>query len=189
QLVGYYSNTGNAYGGYAHKDAIKNWKGLTKEMNDNYNAYINLSFVKDLAGEIPNGKDEMETLQNIYDYFKQNYKWNRFTAIHPRISNRDLEKSRNGNVADLNLMLNSFLKAKGIDANLVLLSSRDNGKIINSYPYLGQFNLMVNLVSLKNGSQLLIDASYLEYDLGYMPLKNYNHYGLVLNEEANFISL
>src|SRR5690606_10044704 len=25
QLVGYYSNTGNAYGGYAHKDAIKNW--------------------------------------------------------------------------------------------------------------------------------------------------------------------
>lgn len=190
QLVGYYAKSGNAYeGGYIHKDAIKSWKDLIKEMNDNYKDYINLSFVKDLAAEIPNGKDEVESLQNICNYFKQKYKWNRFTATHPKVSNRDMEKNRNGTVADLNLMLNSLLKAKGFDTSLVLLSSRDNGKIINSYPYLGQFNLVVNFVTLKNGSQYLIDASNLEYDLGYMPLRNYNHYGLLLTESADFISI
>src|SRR5690606_23989395 len=129
----------------------------------------NLSFVNELVNSIPDGKDERETLQNVYGYFKENYKWNRFTAIHPRISNRDMEKARNGNAADLNLMLNSFLKAKGFDVELVLLSSRNNGKLITSYPYLRQFDLMVNLVTLKDGSKWLVDGSYMEYDLGYMP--------------------
>ena len=189
QLVGYYGSSGSAFGGYSHKDAIKNWKDLTKEMNEVYKSYSNLSFVNELANSIPDGKDERETLQNVYGYFKENYKWNRFTAIHPRISNRDMEKARNGNAADLNLMLNSFLKAKGFDVELVLLSSRNNGKLITSYPYLRQFDLMVNLVTLKDGSKWLVDGSYMENDLGYMPLRNYNHFGLVLTDEANFVSM
>ena len=189
QLVGYYGTSGNFYGGSAYKDAIKSWKDLCKEMDEIYKSYSNESFLKNLSAKIPNGKDELETLQNVYNYFGQNYRWNRFMSIYPRISNRDMEKERSGNVADLNLMLNTFLKAKGFDAKLILLSTRSNGKIITSYPYLGQFNALINLVSLSDGSNYLIDASYMKQDLGFMPLRDYNHFGLVIGEAGEFIGL
>lgn len=190
QLQGYYGANGSAFGGSSYKEAIKNWKDLAKEMGDDYNAKTNGSFVKNIANSIANGKDEKETLQNIYEYFRDNYKWNRYTAIHPRLSNRDLEKEKNGNVADLNLMLNTILKEKGFNSEIVLLSSRTNGKIITSYPYLGQFNLAVNLLTLSDGSTYLIDASDLNNDLGYMPLRNYNHIGFLVNAaSASFVNL
>ncbi len=190
QLRGYYGRNGSAFGGSTYKDAIMNWKDLSKEMEDSYRTYTNESYGRNIANSIPDGKDEKETLLNIYNYFKQNYKWNHFTAIHPKISNRELDKERRGNAADLNLMLNTLLKIKGFDAKMVLLSTRNNGKIITSYPYLGQFNMVINLVTLKNGSTYLIDATDLNHDLGYMPLRNYNHFGLVVNaNEEKFINL
>jgi len=189
QLVGYYGTSGNFYGGSTYKDAIKSWKDLCKEMENDYKSYSNESFVKNLSAAIPQGKDELETLKNVYDYFSRNYKWNRFMSIYPRISNRDMEKERSGTVADLNLMLNSFLKTKGFDAKLILLSTRSNGKIITSYPYLGQFNAVINLVTLSDGSSYLIDGSYMKHDLGFMPLRNYNHFGLVIGETGEFIGL
>lgn len=190
QLKGYYGGNGSAFGGSSYKDAIGNWKDLSKEMEDDYNSKANGSFVKNIANSIANGKDEKETLQNIYNYFKDNYKWNRYTAIHARLSNRELEKEKNGNVADLNLMLNTILKEKGFNAEMVLLSSRTNGKIVTSYPYLGQFNIAVNMITLSDGYIYLIDASDLDNDLSYMPLRNYNHIGFLVNtQNESFVSL
>lgn len=189
QLVGYYASSGSAFGGSNYKDAIMSWKDLCKEMEDNFKDYSNESFVKNIAASIPNGTEEKETLVNVYNYFKNNYKWNHFTATHPRISNREMDEKRNGNVADLNLMLNTLLKAKGFNVQMVLLSTRSNGKIITSYPYLGQFNVIINLVTLKDGSTYLIDASDMSLEMGYMPLRNYNHYGLLINEKGEFLNL
>lgn len=190
QLKGYYGGNGSAFGGSSYKDAIGNWKDLSKEMEDDYKYKANGSFVKNIANSIANGKDEKETLLNVYNYFKENYKWNRFTAINPRLSNRDLDKEKIGNAADLNLMLNTILKEKGLNSEMVLLSSRTNGKIINSYPYLGQFNIVINMVTLSDNSVYLIDASDLVNDLGYMPLRNYNHMGFLINtQNPSFVSL
>src|SRR5690606_20106245 len=96
----------------------------------------------------------------------------------------------NGNSTDLNLLLNSILDAKELNTNLILLSSRDNGKIFTSYSYLGQFNYVVNLVRLSDQSSYLIDASNMDFDLGYAPLRDYNHYGLIIDSQnENFILL
>lgn len=190
QLRGYMKSQGYDSSSSSYEDVLSNWKDLNKDMDNEFSGYKNESFTKDITSSIPKGKEEKETLENIYHFFKQNYKWNNFYGISPHQSNRDLEKTKSGNATDLNLMLNSILKNSGFKVDLVLLSSRDHGKLITSYPYLGQFNYVINLVTLSNGSTYLIDASDMSYDLGYAPLRDYNHFGLIVDPKSeNFIHL
>lgn len=181
QLRGYRKRANISYEADRYENVLANWKDLNQEMNNHFKAYQNESFTREIANSIPNGSSQKETLENIYDYFRKNYRWNNFYSIQARQSNRDLAKSKVGNSTDLNLMLNSILNNKGFTVDLVLISTRDHGKIIASYPYLNQFNVVLNLVHLEDGTQFLIDASDMRYDLGYAPLRDYNHYALIVD--------
>jgi hypothetical protein len=190
QLRGYTSSNGIFGTTNSYKDVLPDWKKLIEEMNDRYKGLSSKSVGEEIAAQIPDGKDEKETLQNLYAYFKNNFKWNNFYGIWPKQSNRETAKEKTGNSTDLNLLLNSVLKAKGFDSKIVLLSSRDNGKLVISYPYLGQFNYAVNLVVLNDNSTYLIDASNMKLDLGFAPLKIYNHYGLLVEpEKQDFLAM
>lgn len=190
QLRGYNQQSGFFGSTSQYEDVLKNWKNLIQEMEDGYKGFTSKSIGSEIALSIPNGNSQKEILENTYNYFKKNYKWNNFYGIFAQISNRELQKKKIGNSTDLNLLLNSILNAKGLKSDIILLSSRDNGKIITSYPYLGQFNFALNLVTLGDGSSYLIDASNMDFDLGYAPLRNYNHYGLILDsKKESFITL
>lgn len=193
QLKSYYAEKSNYYNSSPELVQITTkWTDLTKEIEDRQNSFANPSFAKSLLDEIPKGTDEISRLQNIYNYFQNQYRWNGYTSTMPipEMSNRQLHSQKTGSVADLNLHLNSILKSAGLDAKLVILSTRNHGKVITTYPYLGQFNAVVNLVNLKSGESFLIDASDLSNGLGYMPLKNYNQFGLLVDsKKENFISI
>jgi len=190
QLRGY-SKAGGSYGSTSHyEDVLSDWKALNQEMETLFNNFTSKSVGSEIASAIPNGNNDKETLENVYQYFRQNYKWNHFYGISAKTSNRKLEKTKSGNSTDLNLLLNSILNAKSFKTELILLSSRENGKIITSYPYLGQFNYVVNLVSFDDGSSYLIDASNMDFDLGYAPLRDYNHYALIIDpKNERFVTL
>ncbi len=181
QLKGYYTDSKTAFSEIVFKEAISSWPDLVKELKNNYNGFTNSAIGKEIAGTIANGKNERETLQNVHDYFKQNYKWNKFYSIFPRKTNREVQNGKTGNAADLNLLLNSILNGKGFKTELVGISTRDHGKLIINYPYLGQFNSLINLVTLSDGSTVFMDAANLNSGLGFMPLYDYNHYGLILD--------
>lgn len=192
QLRGY-KKSGSNYagsGGYSYEDVLASWPALNTEMYDSYKAYRNESFCRDIASTIPNGATEKETLENLYQFFKKNYNWNHFRGISAKQSNREVEKSRIGNSTDLNLMFNVLAGNKGFKSDMILLSSRNNGKLVTSYPYLGQFDYAINLITLSDGSTFLIDAANMENDLGFAPLYHYNHYGLILEPKGdNFIQV
>ncbi len=190
QLRGYMKSQGFDGSSSSYQDVLSNWKELNEEMSNHFNSIVSNAVGKEIASSIPSGNNERETLTNVYNHFKQNYKWNNFYSIEARQTNREVQKSRAGNSTDLNLLLNSVLKSKDFKTDLVLLSTRDHGKIVTSYPYLGQFNLVINLVTLSDGSTLLLDASDLTYEVGYPPLRNFNHYGLIVDpKNERFISL
>lgn len=180
QLKGYTKRDSRGQqSGYEH--VITKWSSLNKEIHSSYQNHLNNSVGKEIAQTIPNGKNQMETIQNVYTYFKNNYTWTRVYGISVKQSNREVQKSKIGNSADLNLLMYSILKNKGIDVNLVLLSTRQNGKLIINYPYLGQFDSTVNMITIGDGQTFLIDASDLSFGLTYAPLKNYNYYGLIID--------
>lgn len=190
QLRGYTTTDGAFFDGDSNRKVITDWKTLNSEILNNLSTYKNNSTAKEIAASIPNGKDETETLKNVQNYFHNTYTWNGFVGIYPQLSNRDLAKKRTGNAADLNLLLNMVLENKGIKSDLVVLSSRSQGKLILTYPYLGQFDRMVNMVMLKNNSVIMMDAHDLSHDFGFMPLNNYNYFGLIVDKsKENFVGL
>lgn len=178
---------------WRYSDAVKpitSWKNLKQERFDSYKEYINNTVGKEIANSIPKGSSEKETLENTFAYFKSNYVWNNFIGIYPQQNNRQVQKEKIGNQADLNLLLHSILKNSGFNTEIILLSSRSNGRLLTVYPYLGQFNMMVNLVSLNDGSSYIIDASQLNHELGFPPKSLFNHYAITIKPfDDNFIAL
>lgn len=193
QLKKYYKWKDNYYNDSPELVEITTkWTDLTKEVEDRQKSFNNPAFAKSLLDEIGKSDDEFIYLKNICQYFKNNYTWNGYTSTMPipEMTNRRLHREKSGSVADLNLHLYSLLNAANLQVELVILSTRAHGKIITSYPYLGQFNAVVNMVTLKDGRSFFIDASDLSDEVGYMPLKNYNQYGLVVDpKKETFISM
>ena len=187
QLTGYATRAGHFNDRMGHQEVIRDWKALNNEVLSMFNSYKNNFSAKEIASAIPNGKNDLETIKNVYDYFRSNFKWTNYIGIQPRQSTKDIVKSKSGNSAELNLLLNQILENKGINSELIILSGRNNGKLIVSYPYIGQFNNLVNLVKLKDNSSFMIDASNLTYEMGYMPLHNYNHFALILDKSKEDI--
>lgn len=181
QLKGYHKRSGALDNQIQYESVMTEWRTLNSKMLDLYKQYTNNAIGKEIEKEIANGNSDTQTLQNIYDYFKKNYKWNSIYGIYPKKSNREIHQSKVGSSSELNLLFNTILKAKGIKTDLIFVSSRRNGKLITSYPYLGQFNSVINLVTTNDGFLYLIDAADLTFDLGYASLDNYNYYGLIVD--------
>lgn len=190
QLKGYVERQKVYNGTTMYKSVLASWKDLNKELAESHSQKKNPGLAKDIAASIPNGATEVETLKNVHDYFKSNFQWNGYYSIYGKLSNRDTYNAKSGNTADLNLLLNSVLLSKNFKTEIVALSTRGNWKIVVSYPYLGQFNTICNLVTLSNGGVVFMDASDLSNGLGYMGLNNYNLVGLLVDpKNEEFVNL
>ncbi|WP_413533940.1 DUF3857 domain-containing protein [Empedobacter brevis] len=174
------------------KPTLNAWKELIQDINTEYDRYRNPAAIREIAQNIPNGKDEVETLKNIVEYIDTNVKWNKFYGIIPSRSNKTLLKEMAGSTADMNLLLNEILKAKGFDSYMVLYSTRDHGQILLTYPIVNQFNSVLTVVKLNNGAlNIILDASKLNKEqIEFAPLNVFNYYGVVIKKgEASFVKL
>lgn len=162
------------------------WASLSKDMYQSHRTFLWQGAVKKILMTIPKGSSQKEYLQNIVNHFKVNYQWNKMNMITglPLQTNQEVLNTKTGNNADLNTLLYTFLSEAGLKTEYVIASSRNRGLLITAYPYKGQFDTSFNFVTLDNGETFLIDASDLSNGLGYMPLKNYNQLGLVLNPQS-----
>lgn len=184
QLKGYVGADG-------YESTLKSWTQLSKELFDSYNDYSNPSAVKTLAQQIPNGTTELETLTNVLGFFSSNFKPNQIKGIYTNKPQKKIIDERIGSVGDLNNLLYQILKVKNIHTDLVLLSSRSYGKVVTSFPYLKQFDYVVNHITLKDQSTYVIDASSINKDqFKFAPVYHFNDYGFVLSPKGeNFVQL
>jgi hypothetical protein len=83
---------------------------------------------------------QLETAQKIYDYINQHIQWNKFYGSTSTRDINTLLKEKSGNSGDLNKMMCAALLQAGITAKPVLISTRDNGKPLELYPFTDQFN-------------------------------------------------
>lgn len=176
----------------AKKTTLNAWQDLIQDINSQYENYRNPFAIREITQKIPNGKDEVETLRNVIEYIDTNVKWNRFYGIIPSRSNRTLLKEKAGSTADMNLLLNEILTAKGFETSLVLFSSRHHGQILFSYPFVNQFNSVVTVVKLNNGTaNVILDASKLNKEqIEFGPLDVFNYHGVVIKKgEPSFVKL
>jgi hypothetical protein len=124
----------------------------------------------------------------VVDHVKNNINWDGFYSKYTKKSPNKVIDSKEGNIAEINLILTGFLRALGYEAYPVLLSTRKNGKINVNYPFMHFFNYVITLVKV-NDSYILLDATDKICADNRIPLKCFNDIGLIVNkDEVNWIS-
>ena len=192
QLKGYYGESGSVLGNVPkYKTTIQTWKDLKNELLNSNNKYLNESYVGKIVNEIPNGATQLETLKNVVDYFNKNFKWNYFRSIFLSETQRTIVDKHTGNLADLNTLFQTLLKAKNIKSDLLLVSTRQHGKLITNFPYLNQFDAIINLVELNDKSTYIINAANVSVEqLRYPSINIFNDLAFNMNtKEDVFLNL
>lgn len=127
------------------------------------------------------GLSKREKSIKIIEYVKKEYKWNRIYSKYAAQSAKNLNKSKEGNSAEINLFLLAMLERAGIKAFPVVLSNRSHGKIKTEYPFDHSTNCVV--VEVLEGKSFLTDATdkLLPYDK--LPVNYINEKGLVVTKD------
>ncbi len=136
---------------------------------------------KDLIPEITKGTTtDLDKAKAVYHYIKKQIKWNNYYGKYSEDNIKKALENRSGNVADVNLSLIAALSAAGLDAEAVILSTRDNGTVNKLYPVMNDFNYLVAKVNIADKSYLL-DATEPLLPFGLLPLRCINDQGRVVN--------
>jgi hypothetical protein len=143
-----------------------------------------------LAPALAQAKSQTEKAQLIYDHINKNIEWTgeyRYTA---KENLSDIYEKKQGTSGELNLMLLGMLKSEGINSAPVLISTRDNGKMIELYPILSQFNHLMVVADL-DGKQVFLDAGNPCRPMGMPRAEALNGYRAVLLDpvQATWIDL
>ena len=168
-------------------DIMSTWPKLTEDLlkGESLGAYLKKcsgpaqSLLKELTSTLPS--DSLELFRFLTEYVKKSFTWNGYYGKYATDNPKDVVKRKTGNSAEINLFLIALLREAGIEADPVILSTRNNGKIKVNYPFESFFNYLIAAVSL-NGKIHLADATepFLAYNC--IPPRCMNEKGLLLNK-------
>ena len=88
-----------------------------------------------------------------------------------------------GDAAEVNFLLAGLLKEAGFDVDMVLLSTRGNGKLYPYFPMRQQINYVVVKLNLGAEKYLLMDATTPALPADMLPLRCMNGQGIALDIE------
>ncbi|WP_068688608.1 transglutaminase domain-containing protein [Culturomica massiliensis] len=168
------------------KEFLSTWPVLIKEYLEDESAgkFIRKceKSAKSLLGNsISQLTDEKEKFTGIISFIKNNFNYNNRRGIYASEDLKEFIRNKHGNSANINLLLIGLLRSAGLQADPILISTRDHGKVRAAYPYMHFFNNVIACVSI-NGKKRLADATdaYLADNL--LPIACYNELGLVMKE-------
>lgn len=165
------------------KDFSLDYINLTKtllESEDFGQQLKRTGFLKDIATEIKTKyKDSTDKLQAAVNYIVKTVKWNGGNSIYTT-GLKKIHDKKTGDAADINLMLIALLREIGFDANPVILSTRDHGRIHEQYALMRRFNYVVAHID-NNGKDFLIDATDEFLKVGMLPYQCLNHTGWLVH--------
>ncbi|SES93070.1 DUF3857 domain-containing protein [Hymenobacter actinosclerus] len=115
--------------------------------------------------------------------------YNEVPTLYASAPPRRVLELRQGNAADLNLLLIALLRQAGLEAQPLLLSTRGHGRIQTELPVLSQFNYVVAHVAVPGGQPLLLDATDARLPAGLLPQNCLNDQGRLLGPKGGWVSL
>ncbi|MCW3080568.1 transglutaminase domain-containing protein [Segetibacter sp.] len=169
------------------KDIMSNWNMVCEELlkDEDFGANLaqNASYWNDELKKITAGATTpMESAKKIFEFVRDNMSCTNYSAKYLSNPLKKVYQTKNGNVADINLLLTVLLKNKGFDARPVMLSTRDHGKALEVYPILERLNYVISKVIIGNESYLL-DASQDKLGFGHLDLDCYNGYARIIDKD------
>ncbi len=166
------------------KKYTKTWDDVDRELKTDNDLGKQLRKTKWVRGVLPEDisskPNDLEKAQEIFEFVKNNYRWNGEYRIFRNVSIKDLLEEKTGNVSAINILLHNIYVEEGFKVLPLLSSTRGNGLPTQLYPVLSEFNyLMVHLEV--EGKKYRLDATEKNSEFGITPFRTLNKYGRLLD--------
>lgn len=171
-----------------YRNIIGTWGDLGKELLeseyfgqqlDKNNGWLGDTEKPLLAG----AKNDIEKATRIYDYIRDNFTCTSRGSLYISKSLKEISKAKNGNEAEINLLLTAMLKYADIKAVPVILSTKSHGYTNEIYPLLSRFNYVISKAVI-GGKDYYFDASVPRLGFGKLMSYCYNGHARVIDENV-----
>lgn len=136
-------------------------------------------FAKDILLLMEKTTDRKELLNIIFGHVKASMVWNGTYGYSAKQDISVAYAEKNGNVAEINLMLTAMLRYAGYKANPVLVSTRDKGHV--TFISTNAYNYVVAGVEMADGI-ILLDATSKNAMPGILPVRAINGNGRIVRD-------
>ncbi|MEH6535385.1 MAG: DUF3857 domain-containing protein [Psychroserpens sp.] len=174
----------NRYGA-VEKSYSSSWEKVSKSIYDDsdFGNQLNRSnfFKDDVAAITASVSDDFQKAFLLQSYVKSKVKWNGLYGFRAQKGTRKAYMEGEGNVADINLLLIAMLRSQGVNANPVLVSTKNNG--IPMFPTRKGFNYVICMVESEGGYALL-DATEVYSMVNVLPERVLNWQGRVIKDDG-----
>jgi hypothetical protein len=161
------------------------WNSVVKTIYnyDDFGPELNKSgyFEDNLKALLANVNTPDERIMVVLNHVKSNVKWNNLYGYSCDNGVKKAYKEKTGNVADINLMLTAMLRYAGLNADPVLVSTRDNG--ISLFPNRTAYNYVIAAVETPNGN-VLLDATDKFAVPNILPTRDLNWHGRLIRKDG-----
>jgi transglutaminase-like putative cysteine protease len=161
------------------------WASVVKTINsyDDFGPELNKTgyFEADISKLLTGITAENERIAAIFNYVKNSIKWNKYKGYSCNDGVKTAYKNKIGNTGEINLMLTAMLRFAGLNANPVLISTRDNG--IAFFPSRTAFNSVIAAVETPGGL-ILLDATEKYSEPNILPLRDLNWVGRLIRKDG-----
>lgn len=161
------------------------WENVVKKIyeNEDFGNQLNKEgyFNEDIKALVAGLTNRDEKIAVIFNYVKSRMSWNHTLGYVCDGGVKKAYVDKTGNVAEINLMLIAMLRSAGVNANPVLLSTRDNG--IALFPSRAAFNYVIAAVEIEN-DLILLDATNKKALPNVLPIRDLNWFGRIIRKEG-----
>lgn len=162
-----------------------NWEDVTKTIYEYESFGPELKrtgyFENDINALLAGVTSPAAKVTTIFNYVKNRMNWDKFTGYGCNAGVKKAYTEKVGNAAEINLMLTAMLRFAGLNANPVLVSTRNNK--IALFPNRTAFNYVIAAVEI-DGKNVLLDATTKWSLPNVLPVRAVNWHGRLIRKDG-----
>ncbi|MEO7984446.1 MAG: transglutaminase domain-containing protein [Bacteroidota bacterium] len=178
---------------FTPRQVMSSWDVVAKELleSEDFGAQLKrdngwLNDVMPLATR--NAGSSLDKAKNIYAWVRDNFTCTNYNRKYLEQPLKTILKNKNGNLAEINLLLVAMLRKANIPADPVLLSTRSHGYSHSIYPLMDRMNYVICRIE-PDGNAIFLDASEPGMGFGKLGYKCYNGSARIITAAAPAINL
>ena len=161
------------------------WETVTKKIyeDSDFGTQLNKTgyFENELKSLLNGTTERDEKIAKIFAFVKSKMNWDNFRSYNCDKGVSQAYSEKNGNSAEINLMLIAMLRYAGVDASPIILSTRNNG--IALFPSLTAFDYVIAGVEIPDGL-ILLDATSKNSMPNILPVRDLNWFGRIIRKDG-----
>lgn len=162
------------------------WQDLAYELmrDKNFGGVIkkDLPDISEIKGIVATKTSDSAKVTAIYNYVRNNFTWNGYYSTYASDGLKNAWQKRNGNAAEINLILINLLQAFDLQASPLLIAERDYGKVNTDYPFVDRFNKVAAYI-VADGHTYILDATQKYCPPGLTPYPLLNTIAFVVDKK------